>query len=171
MAAGVNRVILIGHVGRDAEVRFTQGGTPVANFTLATSEAFGGRDGTERQERTEWHSIVCWGRQAEIAGQYIKKGRQVFVEGRLQTRDWLDPQGIKHYKTEIVARNFQLLGRREDAEDGGGGQRSYGGYNQSGGGGARGGDDYGMDSSLDDYDIGDLGPPLDMDSSPLSPGD
>jgi single-strand DNA-binding protein len=174
MAAGVNRVILIGHVGRDADVRFTQGGTPVANFTLATSEAFGGRDGTERQERTEWHSIVVWGRLAEVAGQYVKKGRQLFVEGRLQTRDWLDPQGIKHYKTEIVARNFQLLGRRDDAEggggSGGGGGRSYGGYSQ--GSPRSGGDDYGMEGGgLDDYDIGDLGPPLDMDSSPLSPGD
>ena len=170
MAGGVNRVMLIGHVGRDAEVRFTQGGTPVANFTLATSESFGGRDGGERQERTEWHAIVVWGRLAEIAGQYVKKGRQLFVEGRLQTRDWLDPQGIKHYKTEIVARNFQLLGRRDDFEGGGGGGgRSYG---QGQGQGQR-SDDYGMDSAggLDDYDIGDLGPPLDMDSSPLSPGD
>lgn len=170
MAAGVNRVILIGHVGRDADVRFTQGGTPVANFTLATSEAFGGRDGGERQERTEWHAIVVWGRLAEVAGQYVKKGRQLFVEGRLQTRDWLDPQGVKHYKTEIVARNFQLLGRRDDFEGGGGGGGNVSGrgYGQ---GGQRGGDDYGMDSGMDDYDIGDLGPPLDMDASPLSPGD
>ena len=169
--AGVNKVILVGHVGRDPEVRYTQSGTAVANFSLATSEVFGGRDGGEKQERTEWHNIVVWARQAEIAGQYVKKGRQLYVEGRLQTRDWVDPQGVKHYKTEIVARNFQLLGRRDDFEGGGGGGgQAYGsrqgGYDAGGQGGQQGGG-----GDYDDYDIGDLGPPLDMDSSPLSPGD
>jgi single-strand DNA-binding protein len=165
--ASLNRVMLIGNVGRDAEVRFTQNGTAVASFSLATSETFGGRDGGERQERTDWHNIVVWGRQAEIAGQYVRKGRQLFVEGRLQTRDWVDPQGVKHYKTEIVAQRFQLLGRREDADsDGGGGGGGYvrpqtaGGY----GGGSAG-------PAFDDFDVGDLGPPLDMDDNPLSPGD
>lgn len=154
--AGVNRVILIGHVGRDAELRYTNSGQAVASFSLATTEYFGGRDGGERQQKTEWHNIVVWARQAEIASQYVKKGRQLFVEGRLQTRDWVDPQGVKHYKTEIVARSFQLLGRREDSEYSGGG-----GYSQPGGGPAE----------PDEYDIGDLGPPLDMDNGPLSPGD
>jgi single-strand DNA-binding protein len=161
---GLNRVLLIGHVGRDAEVRYTQGAQAVANFTLATNEVFTSQSG-EKQERTEWHSIVVWGRSAEIAGQYVKKGRQLFVEGRLQTREWVDAQGVKHFKTEIVARGFQFLGRRED----------YGGAESSGGAGgarqqARGG---GAPSTteFEDYDIGDLGPPLDMDNNPLSPGD
>jgi single-strand DNA-binding protein len=153
--ASVNRVFLIGNVGRDPEVRYTQNGTAVANFSLATTDTWGGRDGGERQERTEWHNIVVWAKQAEIAGQYIRKGKQVFVEGRLQTRDWVDPQGVKHYKTEIVCRNFQLLGRRDDAPAGDYGQR----------GGTQPPDD------ADEYDIGDLGPPLDMDNNPLSPGD
>lgn len=162
--AGVNRVMLIGHVGRDAEVRYTQSGQAVASFSIATSESFGGRDGGERQERTEWHNIVCWGRQAEIAGQYVKKGRQLYVEGRLQTSNWVDPQGVKHYKTEINCRSFQLLGKRGDQD----------------------GSSYSSDKpqvssqaapqaeptkSYDEYDIGDLGPPLDMDDNPLSPGD
>ena len=184
---GVNKVILLGNVGRDPEVRYTQSGTAVANFSLATSEVYGGRDGGERKEQTEWHNIVCWGRQAEIAGQYVKKGRQLYVEGRLQTRDWVDPQGVKHYKTEIVCRTFQLLGRRDDDGGGGGGGGyggggggSYGGGSGGGGGsyggGSGGGGNYGgggggQADNIDDYDIGDLGPPLDMDDSPLSPGD
>jgi single-strand DNA-binding protein len=153
--ASVNRVFLIGNVGRDPEVRYTQNGTAVANFSLATTDTWGGRDGGERQERTEWHNIVVWAKQAEIAGQYIRKGKQLFVEGRLQTRDWVDPQGVKHYKTEIVCRNFQMLGRRDDAP-----AADYG---------SRGASQPGEDA--DEYDIGDLGPPLDMDNNPLSPGD
>jgi single-strand DNA-binding protein len=166
--AGVNKVILVGNVGRDAEVRYTQSGTAVAGFSLATSESFTDRDG-QRQERTEWHNIVVWGRQAEIAGQYVKKGRQLFIEGRLQTRDWVDPQSVKHYRTEIVANRFQLLGRREEGEGGGGG---YSGGGGGGGGGARqgGGNDFGA-PAYDDFDVGDLGPPIDMDDNPLRPGD
>ncbi len=165
--AGVNRVFLIGNVGRDAEVRYTQGGQAVASFSLATSEVYSDKTSGERQERVEWHNITAWGRQAEIAGQYVKKGRQLYVEGRLQTRDWVDPQGVKHYKTEIVARNFQLLGRRDD-----GGGRDEGGYTpQARGGGGAGGGGHAPSQPYDEYDIGDLGPPLDMDDSPLSPGD
>lgn len=152
--AGVNRVFLIGHVGRDAEVRYTNNGQAVASFSLATTESWGGRDGGERQERTEWHNIVVWARQAEIAGQYVKKGRQLFIEGRLQTRDWVDPQGVKHFKTEIVANRFQLLGRRDDADS------SYAPAGKAP-----------QKQEEEDYDIGDLGPPLDMDDNPLSPGD
>lgn len=162
--AGVNRVFLIGNVGRDAEVRYTQGGQAVASFSLATSEVYSDKNSGERQERVEWHNITAWGRQAEIAGQYVKKGRQLYVEGRLQTRDWVDPQGVKHYKTEIVARNFQLLGRREDS-----GARDEGGYASQARGGGGGG--HAPSQPYDEYDIGDLGPPLDMDDSPLSPGD
>jgi single-strand DNA-binding protein len=165
--AGINKVILVGNVGRDAEVRFTQNGTAVGSFSLATSESFNDRDG-QRQERTEWHNVVVWGKQAEIAGQYVKKGKQLYVEGRLQTRDWVDPQGVKHYRTEVVANRFQLLGRRDEGEGGynGGG----GGYQRSGGGGRQqtGGD---FAPAYDDFDVGDLGPPLDMDDNPLSPGD
>ena len=185
----VNKVILIGNLGRDPEVRTTPSGQTVASFSLATSRRWRDRDGN-RQEQTEWHNIVCWGRQAEIAGQYVKKGRQLYVEGRLQTRDWVDPQGVKHYKTEIICRTFQLLGRRDDegggggggygggggggSYGGGGGGGSYGGggggsYGGGGGGGSYGGG--GGSNDIDDYDIGDLGPPLDMDDSPLSPGD
>jgi single-strand DNA-binding protein len=163
--------MIIGNVGRDAEVRYTQSGQAVANFSVATSETFGGRDGGEKQERTEWHNVVVWARQAEIAGQYIKKGRQVFVEGRLQTRDWVDPQGVKHYKTEIVAQHFVLLGRREEGAGGGGGYSGGGGSQGGGGYGGAGGGGGSQGPSYDDFDVGDLGPPLDMNDNPLSPGD
>lgn len=114
----LNKVMLIGNLGRDPEVRTTTSGTPVANFSLATSRRWTDRDG-QRQEQTEWHNIVCWGRQAEIAGQYLTKGKQIFVEGRLQTRSWEDKNsGEKKYRTEVVCDNFQMLGRRGD--DGGG---------------------------------------------------
>ncbi len=112
--AGVNKVILIGNLGRDPEMRYTQNNTPVANFTLATSEQWTDRNG-ERQERTEWHRIVVWGRLAEICGQYLQKGKQVYIEGRLQTREWEDQNGQKRYTTEIVAREMQMLGRAGDA--------------------------------------------------------
>lgn len=170
--ASVNKVILIGNVGRDAEVRYTQSGQAVASFSVATTEQFGGREGGEKQERTEWHNVVVWARQAEIAGQYIKKGRQVYVEGRLQTRDWVDPQGVKHYKTEIVAQRFLLLGRREEGGAGAGGGYGAGAAGGGGGYGAGGGGGYGSQGpSYDDFDVGDLGPPLDMNDNPLSPGD
>lgn len=164
--AGINKVILVGNVGRDAELRFTQGGTPVASFSLATSEVYTDKASGQRQEKTEWHNIVCWARLAEIAGEYVRKGRQLYIEGKLQTRDWVDPQGVKHYKTEIVAQTFQLLGRREDGAGGGGGyqQRQPAAVAAGGGQGA-------AKPAYDDYDIGDLGPPLDMDDNPLSPGD
>ncbi|MDX1645335.1 MAG: single-stranded DNA-binding protein [Thermoanaerobaculia bacterium] len=110
----VNKVILIGNLGRDPEVRSTPSGQSVANFTLATSRRWRDRDGNQ-QEQTEWHRIVCWGRQAEIAGQYLTKGRQIYVEGRLQTRSWDDKQtGEKKYMTEVICDNFQMLGRRDD---------------------------------------------------------
>jgi len=122
----LNKVMLIGNLGRDPEVRTTASGTPVANFSLATSRRWTDRDG-QRQEQTEWHNIVCWGRQAEIAGQYLTKGRQIFVEGRLQTRSWEDKNsGEKKYRTEIVCENFQMLGRRGDGGSGGGGDSDYG---------------------------------------------
>jgi single-strand DNA-binding protein len=106
----VNKVILIGNLGRDPEVRSTPSGQPVASFTLATNRRWKDKNG-QRQEQTEWHSIVVWGKQAEIAGQYLTKGKQIYLEGRLQTRSWDDRQtGEKKYKTEIVCDNFQMLG-------------------------------------------------------------
>ncbi len=112
--AGVNKVILIGNLGRDPEMRYTQNNTPVANFTVATSDQWTDRNG-EKQERTEWHRVVAWGRLAEICGQYLQKGKQVYIEGRLQTREWQDQNGQKRYTTEIVAREMQMLGRPGDA--------------------------------------------------------
>ena len=114
--AGVNKVILIGNLGRDPEVRYTSDGKPVANFTMATTERWNDPSG-ERKEKTEWHRIVVWGKQAEIAGEYLRKGRQIYVEGSLQTREWTDRDGNKRQTTEVRAQRFQMLGRRgEEAE-------------------------------------------------------
>jgi single-strand DNA-binding protein len=114
----VNKVILIGNLGRDPEVRSTPSGQPVATFSLATSRRWKDQSGA-RQEETEWHTVVCWGRQAEIAGQYLTKGKQVYVEGRLQTRSWDDKQsGEKKYRTEVICQNFQMLGGRGGYETG-----------------------------------------------------
>jgi len=111
--ASVNKVILLGNLGRDPEVRFTQGGTPVANFTMATTDRWSDPSG-EKKEKTEWHRIVVWGKQAEVAGEYLRKGRPVFVEGSLQTREWTDREGNKRYTTEVRAQRIQLLGRPDD---------------------------------------------------------
>ena len=116
--SGVNKVILIGNLGADPEVRFTGSGTAVANFNIATTERFNNREG-EKQERTEWHRIVMFGRQAEIAKEYLHKGRQVYIEGRLQTRQWEDQQGQKRYTTEVVCNNMQMIGSRGSGGGGG----------------------------------------------------
>src|SRR5262249_34892174 len=110
----VNKVILIGRLGRDPETRYTGGGQAVANFSLATDESYRDRNG-ERQKRTEWHKIVVWGKQAEIAQQYLKKGSLVFIEGRIQSREWTDKEGQKRTSFEIVANNFRMLGSRAEA--------------------------------------------------------
>jgi single-strand DNA-binding protein len=114
----VNKVIVVGRLGRDPELRYTQGGQAVANFTVATNESWTNKDG-ERQERTEWHRIVAWGKQAEFCGNYLTKGRQVYVEGRLQTREWEDREGDKRRTTEIVAQTIQALGGARRGEEGG----------------------------------------------------
>jgi single-strand DNA-binding protein len=114
--SGVNKVILVGHLGADPTMRYTQNGTPVAQFNLATTERFNDRSG-ERQERTEWHRIVAWAKLAEICNQYLKKGKQVYIEGRLQTRQWEDQSGNKRYTTEIVANQMVMLGRAGDVAD------------------------------------------------------
>ncbi len=108
--AGVNKVILIGNLGRDPELRYTQSGQAVANFTLATTENWNDRSSGERVERTEWHRIVVWGRSGEMCAKYLSKGRTVYVEGRLQTREWEDREGQKRRTTEINAQTVQFLG-------------------------------------------------------------
>jgi len=139
MAGGVNKVILIGNLGADPEVRFTPGGQAVANFRIATNESWTDKQG-QRQERTEWHRIVVWGKLAELCGEYLKKGRQAYVEGRLQTREWTDKEGKKNYTTEIVANTVQFLGGGGGGRGGEGGGFSGGGAQ---GGGSRGGGDFG----------------------------
>ncbi len=109
----VNKAILVGRLGRDPEVRYTASGTPVANFSLATDESWTDKNG-ERQRRTEWHQIVVWSRLAEICERYLRKGRLVFIEGTIQTREWEDRDGNRRRTTEIVARNMQMLGSRSD---------------------------------------------------------
>ena len=138
----VNKAIIIGNLGRDPEVRFTSGGRAVAKFSVATTERWTDQQG-QRQEKTEWHNIVVWGKQAETCGQYLSKGRQVYVEGRITTRSYDDKEGNKRYTTEIVARDVRFLG-------GGGGS----------GGSGRGGDDSGFVAPPGE-DAG--GPPADDD--------
>ena len=113
MAGSVNKVILVGRLGQDPEVRYTQGGTAVANLRIATDETWKDQSG-ERQQRTEWHTVVLWRRLAEISGQYLSKGRQVYIEGRLQTRSWQDREGNKRYSTEVQADNMVMLGGRSE---------------------------------------------------------
>ena len=135
--AGVNKVILIGNLGRDPELRYTPKGRAVANFTLATSENWTTGDG-QREERTEWHRIVVWGKTAENCAQYLAKGRTVYVEGRIQSNEWEDKEGQKRKTTEIVAQTVQFLGGPRGA--GGGGAGSGGGGGGGASGGPRGGD-------------------------------
>ena len=111
----VNKAILIGRIGKDPEMRYTTDGTAVANLTLATNEIWKDKSTGERKERTEWHRIVAFRRLAEICGEYLSKGRQVFVEGRLQTRSW-EKDGVTRYTTEIVADNIRFLGGKDDAQ-------------------------------------------------------
>lgn len=112
--AGVNKVIIVGRLGKDPEVRYTTNGQAVANFTVATSENWTDKTSGQKQEKTEWHRIVVWGRLAELCRDYLKKGRQVYVDGRLQTRSWDDRDGTKKYTTEIIATTIQFLGSSPD---------------------------------------------------------
>ena len=112
MARGVNKAILIGNLGQDPEVRYTAKGSAVCNLSLATTESWKNRETGERQEETEWHRLVFFGRLAEIVGEYLRKGSQIYVEGRLQTRKWQDQSGHDRYNTEIVVSDMQILGRR-----------------------------------------------------------
>ncbi|MBN1604044.1 MAG: single-stranded DNA-binding protein [Chitinispirillaceae bacterium] len=121
---GVNKVILVGNLGKDPELKYTPGGQAVATFSLATSERFTDKNG-QRQDRTEWHNIVVWGKQAEIVNQYLKKGRTVYLEGSIRTRSWDDKDGVKKYRTEINVQTFQFIGGN------GGGAPSSGGSSGS----------------------------------------
>jgi single-strand DNA-binding protein len=115
MASGLNKAILIGNLGKDPEIRYTPSGLGVANFNIATSENWTNKEG-QRETRTEWHRIVAFGKLAEICGEYLSKGKQVYIEGRLQTRDWEDQNGVKRYTTEIVANQMLMLGSRESSD-------------------------------------------------------
>ena len=158
--ASVNKVILLGNLGRDPETRYTTGGDAVTNLRIATTETWKDKSG-EKQEKTEWHSVVLFGRQAEIAGEYLKKGRSVYIEGRLQTRKYTDKEGVEKYSTEIVGDRMQLLGSGRDSGGGGGGgsgdaefasagPSTTGGRREGGGGGAKSGG--APKKNVDDFD-------------------
>jgi single-strand DNA-binding protein len=184
---GVNKVILIGNVGKDPELRYTPSGQPVCDLRLATNESWTDKQG-QKQERTEWHSVVLWGKPAEIVKQYVTKGQRIYIEGRLQTRSWDDKtDGKKRYMTEIVANDFMFLsgrgeggapsgggggggggewsgGGRSQGGAGGGGRPQQGGGNWGGGGGgSTGGGGFRDDPPADDYGGGGGAPPGDDD--------
>ena len=138
--ASVNKVILIGNLGRDPETRYTTSGDAVTNLRIATTEQWKDKTSGEKQEKTEWHTVVLFGRQAEVAGEYLKKGRSVYIEGRLQTRKYTDKEGVEKYSTEVVGDRMQLLGSREGGGGGsGGGDVEFGSGGGSGGAGKSGG--------------------------------
>lgn len=176
---GINKAIIVGNLGADPETRYTAGGTAVTNINVATSDSWRDKSSNEMQERTEWHRVVFFARLAEVAGEYLRKGSKVYVEGRIQTRKWQNKDGIDQYTTEIVANEMQMLDskgggqggggsapfggggqRPQGGQQGGGGQQNYGGGQQNqGGGGQRGGNqpqyqppagDPGFDDDLDD---------------------
>jgi single-strand DNA-binding protein len=125
--ASVNKVILIGNLGRDPEVRYTPNGAAICNVTIATSRQWKSKESGERQEETEWHRVVMYDRLAEIAGEYLKKGKSVYIEGRLKTRKWTDKEGVEKYTTEIIAQEMTMLGGRDGGGDEGGGSGGGGG--------------------------------------------
>jgi single-strand DNA-binding protein len=114
--ASVNKVIVLGNLGRDPELRYSPGGSAVCSFSVATSRQWKDKTSGERQEETEWHRVVAYDRQAEIAGEYLKKGRPVYIEGRLKTRKWTDKDGVERYTTEIIVSDLKLLGGREEGD-------------------------------------------------------
>jgi single-strand DNA-binding protein len=142
--AGVNKVIIVGNLGKDPELRHTPQGQAVANFSVATSESWNDKSG-QKQERTEWHRIVVWGKLGELCSKYLAKGRQVYVEGKLQTRAWDDNNGQKRYTTEVVATTVQFL---SSAAGAGAGRGASGGFDQSDSGGP---DPFGAPPSFDDH--------------------
>jgi single-strand DNA-binding protein len=127
MARGINKVILIGHLGQDPEVRALPSGSSIANLRIATTESWKDKQSGEFKEQTEWHTVVLFGRTAEVAAEYLKKGSQVFIEGRLRTRKWQDKTGNDRYSTEIVGNDMQMLGSRGQGGGGGEGKAAYSG--------------------------------------------
>ncbi|MEY2340933.1 single-stranded DNA-binding protein [Acidithiobacillus sp. IBUN Pt1247-S3] len=140
--SGVNKVILLGHLGRDPEMRFMPDGKAVATLAIATSETFKDKNG-DRQERTEWHRASLFGKTAEVAGEYLRKGSQAYIEGRIRTRKWTDKDGQERYSTEIAGDRLQLIGGRRDGAEGGSPAPQHGG----------GGGDMGPDGGFEDDDI------------------
>jgi len=181
MARGINKVIIVGNLGADPETRYTGNGTAITSIRIATSENWTDKQSGEKQERTEWHRVKLFGRLAEIAGEYLKKGRQVYIEGSLRTDKYTDKDGVERFSTDIIAAEMQMLGggtegggaagsgggnfQRSQGGGGGGGQQRQGGGGNYGGGQARGGgDNYGnqpqrqsappaQNNSFDDDDI------------------
>ena len=157
MSGSLNKVMLIGRLGKDPELRQSNSGTSVVNFTMATSERYKEQGATEWTEKTEWHRCVCFGSRAEVIAKYLKKGSPVYVEGGLQTRSWDDKDGQKKYSTEIVVRDFQFLVGPGDRGGSGGGERSggSGGYNKGkGSGGSSGAESFAPSSpNVSDDDI------------------
>jgi single-strand DNA-binding protein len=161
--AGINKVILVGNLGRDPEVRYSAKGSAIANITIATSEQWTDKQSGQKQEKTEWHRVVMFNRLGEIAGEYLKKGSQVYIEGKLQTRKWQDNNGQDRYTTEIVANEMQMLGSRggggggadfnqgQSGGFGGGQQQNRGGAAPQQGGGAAAAPAAGG-SNFDDFD-------------------
>ena len=149
MARGINKAIIVGNLGRDPEVRYTANGNAIANITVATTESWKDKQSGERQEKTEWHRVVFFGRLAEIAGEYLKKGAQVYIEGRLQTRKWEDKSGQERYTTEIVASEMQMLGSRGSGA-GGAPDDDYSSEARSAAGSSGSSTTGGGDSDLDD---------------------
>ena len=137
--AGVNKVTIIGNLGRDPEIKYTQSNVPVANLSVATTESWKDKQSGEWQEKTEWHRVVAWRYLAERAEKYLRKGKQVYIEGKLETRKWTDKEGNDRYTTEIVARELMLLGRKDEGEgySGGGGGGNFGGGASGAGGGGQ----------------------------------
>ena len=151
MARGINKVILIGNLGRDPETRYSQGGNAVTNFSVATTENWKDRQSGEQQERTEWHNIVCFARLAEIAGEYLRKGSKVYIEGSLRTSSW-EQDGQKKYRTEVMARDMQMLDGRGGAGAPSGFESSSSGMSQSGSSGAPSGPPSGQGSNAPQRD-------------------
>jgi single-strand DNA-binding protein len=148
MGKSINKVILVGRLGRDPELKYTASGTPFCRFSMATDESWSDKGTGEKTERTEWHNIVVWNKLAEICNNYLTKGRMVYIEGSLQTREWDDKEGVKRKTTEIRCNDMVMLG---GGQGGGGGEGGGGGFSRPSGGGAPSGGDGG--SAITDDDI------------------
>ncbi len=154
MARGINKVIVVGNLGNDPDTRYMPSGGAVTNLSIATSESWKDKQSGEQKERTEWHKVAMFGRLAEIAAEYLRKGSQVYIEGKLRTRKWQDRDGNDRYTTEIIADEMQMLGGRGGAGGGAasGGGGSFGGGQPPSGGGQQGGNNPPPQSSPDDFD-------------------